>query len=620
MSAPARPQALSVVPATVPAALAAERRWLGWRYEWRDGKWTKVPCHARTGGKGSSTDPATWCSFEEALAGMAAHGLDGIGFALGDGFAGADFDACMDERGVLDATTAERLAALDSYAEVSPSGRGVKVLLRATLPPGRRRIGNVELYDAGRYFTITGRHLGFTPATVEERTAELAALHASLFTPPAPPKLTVVRSAPLADDEVLARTRAAANGSAFMRLWAGDTSGYGKDESRADCALIAHLSFFTQDREQLDRLFRRSGLMREKWERADYRRRTLDKGVSRAEVWEGGATASLRLNGHDEAAVDPIRPKGGITLAELQHKHFEPLTWIIPDLLPEGACVLAARAKMGKSWLALGLGLAVSMKGQAFAQIPVISGDVLYLDLEGTQRRIQARVRAMIGTAIMAWPDNFTVFEEWPRGQEGLDEIRAWVEAHPACRLVVIDVLYEFRGGMNLKANMYDFDRETITPINALAEELRITILIVHHTKKGKEEDVFDEISGSSGIQSAVSTMWVLTYMEGGHIKLSPRGRDLVNPEDLALRWDGETCLHVLDGTAAVVTQSTERKALLALLDDDEAHPLRELAAELGKSHPAMVNMLKRLIADGQVDKVGHGLYAIVRQKAYRGG
>ncbi|MDP9366173.1 MAG: hypothetical protein M3Q10_18460, partial [Chloroflexota bacterium] len=101
---------------------------------------------------------------------------------------------------------------------------------------------------------------------------------------PAPPRPNGTVSPPLADAEVLEKARAARNGAAFDRLFlAGDTSEHGDDDSAADLALCSHLAFWTQDRDQIDRLVRRSGLMRPKWERTDYRDRTVAKALERGE-------------------------------------------------------------------------------------------------------------------------------------------------------------------------------------------------------------------------------------------------------------------------------------------------------------------------------------------------
>src|SRR5260370_5495941 len=130
---------------------------------------------------------------------------------------------------------------LSSYTEISPSGTGVHIVLRGDLPPGGRRQGHVEIYADGRYFTVTGRHVEGSPTTIEDRTAELAALHGRLFATnsndidhrPLPRPIASV-----ADDDavLLDRARSASNGAKFSALWAGETTAYASP-SEADLAL-----------------------------------------------------------------------------------------------------------------------------------------------------------------------------------------------------------------------------------------------------------------------------------------------------------------------------------------------------------------------------------------------
>ncbi len=137
---------------------------MAWRWELRDGKWTKVPINPATGRRADSTAPATWGEFEQALARAEADELPGVGrvFSPDDPYAGVDFDKCVDP--ATGAVAPDRLAmilALDSYAEYSPTGTGVKVFLKGTIPGERRKhtgLG-IEMYDSGRFFTVTGHHL-----------------------------------------------------------------------------------------------------------------------------------------------------------------------------------------------------------------------------------------------------------------------------------------------------------------------------------------------------------------------------------------------------------------------------------------------------------------------------
>jgi primase-polymerase (primpol)-like protein len=244
-----------------------------WRAEPGDGKPRKVPYSARTGARASTTDPSTWSSFDEALAAWQQGGdYAGVGFVFSpdDPYCGVDLDDCIDSEGNLSADARRIVDLLSTYTEVSPSGRGLKLFLRAKLPPGGRRRGKVEMYDAGRFFTVTGLHLAGTPAGVAERQAELEALHAEIFGSPvlrrSRPAIAV--RPPAEDADLLAKARSARNGRKFMGLfYRGDLSAYGGDDSAADLALCGLLAFWCGgDAERMDRLFRRSALMREKWD------------------------------------------------------------------------------------------------------------------------------------------------------------------------------------------------------------------------------------------------------------------------------------------------------------------------------------------------------------------
>ena len=244
-----------------------QARWGLWRYEERDGKPTKVP-YRLDGNRARSTVAEDWAGFPA----VAAHFVrvadsDGIGFRLGEGWAGVDLDHCI--VGGEPLSWARSITEiLDSYSEYSPSGTGIKVFLLGRLPAGeRRRTGNIEMYDAGRYFTVTGQHVPGTPQEPQERTGELLVVHQRTFPEDRPASRPPVQAVYSRDDqEIIDRARAAKNGAAFDQLWRGDISAY-SSHSEADLALAAHLSYWAEgDAATVDRLFRASGLYREKWD------------------------------------------------------------------------------------------------------------------------------------------------------------------------------------------------------------------------------------------------------------------------------------------------------------------------------------------------------------------
>lgn len=289
--------------ADFPAAMRDLDQWVGYKIILKEGadKPTKVPYSPLGDYEASSTEPKTWSTFETACAAVDAFGYDGKGFVFTkhDPYAGIDFDNCVVD-GVIKPEIWAWVQRLDSYAEYSPSGTGVHVVIIGTMPGGKGRKNSergIEMYDRGRYFTVTGKHIEGTPSTANERQSQLDALLAEFF----PTKKSSTQSTqpppaeiPADDRELLERMFASASGEKIRRLWHGDMSAYpGKDgkpdHSGADQALCNFLAFWTgNDAARMDRLFRQSKLYREKWNRQDYRDRTINEAIAAtSEVYKG---------------------------------------------------------------------------------------------------------------------------------------------------------------------------------------------------------------------------------------------------------------------------------------------------------------------------------------------
>jgi putative DNA primase/helicase len=171
------------VVATLPTALAERDQFVLFRYSERDGKPTKVPYCARTPWReASTTDPSTWSSLDRAL--QMSHEADGIGFVFTaeDPFVGIDLDGCITEDGEIEQWAAEIVETLDSYTERSPSGCALHVFVKAKLNGSRRRADKFEVYEDGRYFTLTGERVG-SRETIEERQGQLDAVVARMLPP-----------------------------------------------------------------------------------------------------------------------------------------------------------------------------------------------------------------------------------------------------------------------------------------------------------------------------------------------------------------------------------------------------------------------------------------------------
>ncbi len=263
-----RDEAASRIGAHFPCELRRLDQFVTWRYEQRGERRTKVLYDPRSSKRADSTDGSTWCSFDTALA-MFLHTdwYDGLGFVFSadDPFFGVDLDHCVTD-GRLTARATEIVCELDSYTELSPSLTGVHIIARGRLPLGRRRTGGIEMYDAGRFFTITGQRLDLCSNAVEARQLEIETLHRTVF----PPALHTVQRAParaVEKEHLFQHIDASYDGPRFKALWAGAWESLYNSQSEADLALISLLQkWIGNDRHTLDQLFRESGLYREKWD------------------------------------------------------------------------------------------------------------------------------------------------------------------------------------------------------------------------------------------------------------------------------------------------------------------------------------------------------------------
>jgi putative DNA primase/helicase len=294
-----RPTPLPVSPDAIPAELKAMKQWVCWDYKYRPQQnkhpWTKVPADPDLCWRADPTDPTTWTTFERAFAAYQKGQYDGIGFVLAadNRIVGIDLDHCRDpETGELGdvmvgqtfLSASEIVQAMASYTEVSPSGTGLRILAKGTLPRKGRHRDHLEMYMDGRFLTITGCHLTETPATIESRDPQIVALHAQVWPPhaPSPPAEHGPhgQSPAIGDDELIELALSAKNGEKFAKLWRGEIDSY-PSHSEADLALCNMLAFYTQDAVQINRLFRESELYRIKWDRDDYRDRTITEALSK---------------------------------------------------------------------------------------------------------------------------------------------------------------------------------------------------------------------------------------------------------------------------------------------------------------------------------------------------
>lgn len=299
------PPTLDVQPDAIPAPLKSGRQLVLWRWDWQAdrGEWAKVP-YRPNGRKASSTDPETWATWEEAWAAYQSGRYSGIGRVLnGQGVVCIDLDDCREGEG-LNTWAASVLDRFETYSEWSPTGFGVHVWVAGVWPNKGQRNGKAEVYANERYMTLSGWRASRTE-TIAARPTELTLFHQERFAG----KRVTQRPTDPDDDELLEQIRESVSGSTFTALFdRGDTSAYGDDESAADLALANVLVHWTDgDLERADRLFRRSALMRPKWDdkrgESTWGRQTLEKANADRNPTVG--TRSVVGNQFEELPEEP---------------------------------------------------------------------------------------------------------------------------------------------------------------------------------------------------------------------------------------------------------------------------------------------------------------------------
>jgi hypothetical protein len=497
------------------------RQWLCWRTEERGGKQTKVPYSPLTGRMASSTNPETWANYENAVRACKKHGYGGIGFIFTpeDDLCGVDLDGCLDpETGVIESWAQEIIEELDSYTEISPSGTGVHILVRAQLPEGRNRKGQFEAYDRGRYFTVTGRHLEGTPRSIEGRQEQLERVVRRVFEEPEStnghghkvPNPGVVSE--FSDKEVIEKASAADNGEKFRRLWGGDTSGY-TSSSEADAALCALLAFWAgPDPERIDVLFRQSGLCREKWiKREDYRRKTIEHALKgKTEFYQTPMIVRL-ADGSERRVKEPQPQEIGLLLSSVESEEVE---WLWPYRLALGKLALVdGDPGLGKSAVTLDLTARVSV-GKDFPDgAESEPGGVVLLSAEdGLRDTIRPRLDAAGADvsrilALATVPDEnghdrlLSIPEDIPLIEKGMKRVGA--------RLLVVDPLMAFLSGETNSHRDQDV-RRALAPLASLAERTGACVVVVRHLNKAPGNNPLYRGGGSIGIIGAARMAFVV--------------------------------------------------------------------------------------------------------------
>jgi AAA domain len=290
---------------------------------------------------------------------------------------------------------------------------------------------------------------------------------------------------------------------------------------------------------------------------------------------------------------------------------FPPIRWAVPLLIPEGMIVLAGKPKIGKSWLAYSIALAIAQGGCVLGKIEykVEKGTALMLALEDNQRRLKDRLLQMGHDA----PDGLELATEWPPLDEGgLELLARYLDDRPDCRMIVIDTIQRVKPrSASRNANAYEVDTLTYSPLQKLAIDRHIAIVVITHLRKSAADDVFERVTGSTGLTGVADATLVLDKIRNeNEAKLSMTGRD-VEEHELILKFDKQECRWSLVGDAKHVASTREQQDVLELLVEmDKPLAIAQIAKMLKISYNAARIRLGDLYKDGKAQKTRKGFYA----------
>ncbi|MBB1161478.1 AAA family ATPase [Aquariibacter albus] len=531
-----RPTLLELLPDGIPLALRQHRRWAPWRAVWapRRGKWDKVPC-APAGYGLSTAKPERWLTFDEALAAVQSRPdlFAGLGYLMtgAHGVVGLDLDRCIEPDGALSPWAAELVAESASYAERSPSGHGVRVMLQGAVPADwTNHERGIEVYGGHepRFLTLTGHRLegtaedlqaapaGVLEALAQRHARERTSAEVVRLIEPLPDLVDELLLPELGDLSIPWQARAfLSEGEAgadrsrtlFATTVALFAAGLPADEVLSLLATNPHAMGVALDhrRQDADRA------LMYLWVEHTLKARGRARRVATAEDFDDvteGQDARAEVPGAAQAGVSAMAGAAGKPAPALRFKIAQaaaftqraPLTWLVKRVLPLAEVgAVFGESGSGKSFLVLDLALAIAT-GREWRGHRVRQGRVLYIAAEGSGgmvRRLQALAEhhgldlAELAIDVLGDAPNFLE-------KQDIGDLLKAIEACGRYDLVVVDTLAQVTPGANENAGE-DMGR-ALAHCKVLHQRTRAMVLLVAHAGK----DTSRGLRGWSGIKGAL--------------------------------------------------------------------------------------------------------------------
>ena len=512
--------------------LKKKLQWINWAEN-------KVPHNSYTGYQtGTSINHShEWVNYETAKNAIKKFNFAGVGIILCDGLCGID----IDHKNIEDSVVQDIINLMDTYTEFSPSGKGFHLLFTVDInkipkymdTDGKEKLSkkyfsknsklNIECYISGltsRYFTFTGNSIN--NKSISERTEQLIQFLNKYM----------IKQENNNIDKLIENIKKSKHSEKFNKLfYDGDISDYNYDDSRADLALCSILALYTKDFNTIDEILKQSKLYREKWDRKDYKERTINNAIKDKNI-------TLMDNITNNNTINELEY---ITARDLQNKELAPITYYVQDILPQGLTLICSAPKIGKSWLALNMCLSIC-RGLSFLKFNTKEAGCLYLALEDSHNRLKERMNKLLNNENA--PENLIYSINCNDLQGNLiEQLENILKKEPTIKVIVIDTLQNIRS--ESKSNsVYAHDYKDLSIVKKFADEYGLCVVVIHHTRKGNElTDIFEKVSGTNGITGTADTTWIIHKPKRTENKtiLSVVGRD-VELNEYIINFDKESC------------------------------------------------------------------------------
>ncbi|CAB4178872.1 Archaeal primase DnaG/twinkle, TOPRIM domain [uncultured Caudovirales phage] len=309
-----------------------------------------------------------------------------------------------------------------------------------------------------------------------------------------------------------------------------------------------------------------------------------------------------------------------ISAGDLQKIEFAPQRFIVDELFIPGCYLVVGKPKSRKSFLMLHIALMISRGQNVFGQFITEKCGALYLDLEGNDNGVYTRLK-MMSLVSDRWPTDlhFGFSDDWnQRGLGAVMMMDTYLTANPHVKFVVIDVLQNFREPVDGRALAYAEDYNAIKPIQRLAHKHGIVICIIHHTRKAKSDDPFDEVSGTTGLTGAVDGTIIIRRDETDQTRtvLETRYRNMPDRDAIILQWDTYMNCHKIDDpTPLHLILGFERRRVLEIMATGEEFTAVDIARQTDKTANSVTKLLGRMESEGLIGKVGRGKYQSIGER-----